>query len=129
MARISGINVPLNKRVEVGLTYIYGIGQSRAREILKKAGVDPNTYVKDLTDDEVLKLREAIDQDEMVEGDLRRDRSQNVKRLMEIGAYRGLRHRRGLPVNGQRTKTNARTRKGPRRSQAGGAGKKKIRKH
>ena len=129
MARISGINIPLNKRIEVGLTYIYGIGQSKAAEIVKKAGVDPNTYVKDLTDDEVLKLREAIDQDESVEGDLRRERSQNTKRLMEIGAYRGLRHRRGLPVNGQRTKTNARTRKGPKRSQAGGAGKKKIRKH
>ena len=129
MARISGINIPLNKRVEIGLTYIFGIGQSRARELLEKAGVDPNTYVKDLTDDEVHKLREAIDQDEMVEGDLRRERSQNVKRLMEIGAYRGLRHRRGLPVNGQRTKTNGHTRKGPRRSQAGGAGKKKIRKH
>jgi small subunit ribosomal protein S13 len=129
MARISGINIPLNKRIEIGLTYIYGIGQSQARQILETAGVDPNTYVKDLTDDEVLKLREAIDRDLMVEGDLRRERSQNVKRLMEIGAYRGLRHRRGLPVNGQRTKTNGRTRKGPRRSQAGGAGKKKIRKH
>jgi small subunit ribosomal protein S13 len=129
MARISGINIPLNKRVEIGLTYIYGIGQSQARRILETTGVNPDTYVKDLTDDEVLKLREAIDQDVMVEGDLRRERSQNVKRLMEIGAYRGLRHRRGLPANGQRTKTNARTRKGPRRSQAVGGGKKKIRKH
>jgi small subunit ribosomal protein S13 len=129
MARIAGINLPLNKRVEVGLTYIYGIGRSQAREVLEKAGVDPNTYVKDLTDDEVLKLREAIDQDLTVEGDLRRERSQNVKRLQEIGAYRGLRHRRGLPVRGQRTKTNARARKGPRGSTVAGGGKKKIRKH
>jgi small subunit ribosomal protein S13 len=126
MARIAGINIPLNKRVEIGLTYIYGIGRSTAAEIVKKAGVDPNTYVKDLTDDEVLKLREAIDQDENVEGDLRREQSQNVKRLMEIGAYRGLRHRRGLPVNGQRTKTNGRTRKGPRKMSV--AGKKKVKK-
>src|SRR4051795_10329785 len=117
MARIAGINIPLNKRVEVGLTYIYGIGDGPSRKILDKTGVDPDTQVKDLTEDEVLKLREAIDNDEMVEGDLRRERSQNVKRLMEIGSYRGLRHRRGLPVNGQRTKTNARTRKGPKRSQ------------
>ena len=124
MARIAGINIPLNKRVEVGLTYIYGIGQAQARLALQKAGVDPNTYVKDLTDDEVIKLRDVIDNDLMVEGDLRRERSQNVKRLMEIGAYRGLRHRRGLPVNGQRTKTNGRTRKGPRRMQV--AGKKKV---
>ncbi len=128
MARIAGINIPLNKRVEVGLTYIYGIGRSTSNKVLGQAGVSPETYVRDLTDDEVVKLREAID-DEMVEGDLRRERSQNVKRLMEIGAYRGLRHRRGLPVNGQRTKTNARTRKGPKRSQAAGGGKKKIRKH
>jgi small subunit ribosomal protein S13 len=126
MARIAGINIPLNKRVEVGLTYIFGIGRSSAREIVKKAGVDPDTYVKDLTDDEVLKLREAIDQDENVEGDLRREQSQNIKRLMEIGAYRGLRHRRGLPVNGQRTKTNGRTRKGPRKMSV--AGKKKVKK-
>ena len=126
MARISGINIPLNKRVEVGLTYIYGVGQSQARLALQKAGVDPNTYVKDLTEDEVRKLRDAIDQDLTVEGDLRRERSQNVKRLMEIGAYRGLRHRRGLPVNGQRTKTNARSRKGPKRMQV--AGKKKVKK-
>jgi small subunit ribosomal protein S13 len=124
MARIAGINIPLNKRVEVGLTYIYGIGQAQARLALQKAGVDPNTYVKDLTEDEVRKLRDVIDQDLTVEGDLRRERSQNVKRLMEIGAYRGLRHRRGLPVDGQRTKTNARTRKGPRRMQV--AGKKKV---
>ena len=124
MARIAGINIPLNKRVEIGLTYIYGIGRSKSNEILKKAGVSPGTYVKDLTDDEVVKLREAIDNDLTVEGDLRRERSQDVKRLMEIGAYRGLRHRRGLPVNGQRTKTNARSRKGPKRMQV--AGKKKV---
>ena len=126
MARIAGINIPLNKRVEVGLTYIYGVGDSRSRQILGEAGVDPDTQVKDLTEAEVVKLRDAIDRDVMVEGDLRRDRSQNVKRLMEIGAYRGLRHRRGLPVDGQRTKTNARTRKGPRRMQV--AGKKKVKK-
>jgi small subunit ribosomal protein S13 len=124
MARIAGINIPLNKRVEVGLTYIYGIGQAQARVALQKAGVDPDTHVKDLTEDEVRKLRDVIDNDLTVEGDLRRERSQNVKRLQEIGAYRGLRHRRGLPVNGQRTKTNGRTRKGPRRMQV--AGKKKV---
>ena len=129
MARIAGVNIPLNKRVEVGLTYIYGIGRSKSRAVLNKAGVSPDTAVKDLTDDEVHKLREAIDNGEMVEGDLRRERSQNVKRLQEIGSYRGLRHRRGLPVNGQRTKTNARSRKGPRKGQAMGAGKQKIRKH
>jgi small subunit ribosomal protein S13 len=128
MARISGINIPLNKRVEIGLTYIYGIGRSTANQALVEAGVDPNTYVKDLTEDEVRKLRERVD-DLLVEGDLRRDRSQNVKRLMEIGSYKGLRHRRGLPVNGQRTKTNARSRKGPKRGSAAGGGKKKIRKH
>ncbi|MGZ4202460.1 MAG: 30S ribosomal protein S13 [Thermoleophilaceae bacterium] len=126
MARIAGINIPLNKRAEIGLTYIYGIGPSTSRQVLVKAGVDPNTYVKDLTDDEVVKLRDVIDNDLTVEGDLRRERSQNVKRLMEIGCYRGLRHRRGLPVHGQRTKTNARTRKGPKRMQV--AGKKKVKK-
>jgi small subunit ribosomal protein S13 len=124
MARIAGINIPLNKRVEIGLTYIYGIGRSQALAILKKAGVDPNTYVKDLTDDEVVKLRESIDNDLTVEGDLRRERSQDIKRLTEIGAYRGVRHRRGLPVNGQRTKTNARSRKGPKRMSI--AGRKKV---
>lgn len=124
MARIAGINIPLNKRAEIGLTYIFGIGRAQANAVLRRAGIDPNTYVKDLTDDDVIKLREAIDSDLMVEGDLRRERSQNVKRLMEIGAYRGLRHRRGLPVNGQRTKTNGRTRKGPKRMQV--AGKKKV---
>jgi small subunit ribosomal protein S13 len=124
MARIAGINIPLNKRVEIGLTYIYGIGRSQAQDVLKKTGVSPDTYVKDLTDDEVVKLRETIDNDLTVEGDLRRERSQDVKRLQEIGAYRGVRHRRGLPVNGQRTKTNARSRKGPKRMQV--AGKKKV---
>jgi small subunit ribosomal protein S13 len=126
MARIAGINIPLNKRSEVGLTYIYGVGPSQSRKMLAEAGVDPNTYVRDLTEDEVRKLRDAIDQNLTVEGDLRRERSQNVKRLMEIGAYRGLRHRRGLPVDGQRTKTNARTRKGPKRMSV--AGKKKVKK-
>ena len=116
MARIAGVNLPREKRVEVGLTYIYGIGQAQSRLALQKAGVDPNTFVKDLTDDEVRKLRDVIDNELTVEGDLRRERSQNVKRLMEIGCYRGLRHRRGLPVHGQRTKTNARTRKGPKKT-------------
>ena len=124
MARIAGVNIPLNKRVEVGMTYIYGIGRSTSNKLLKEAGVDPDTYVRDLTDDEVSKLRDLIDRDMTVEGDLRRERSQNVKRLMEIGSYRGLRHRRGLPVRGQNTKTNARTRKGPKRMQV--AGKKKA---
>jgi small subunit ribosomal protein S13 len=119
MARIAGVNIPTNKRVEVGLTYVHGVGQSTASKIVKDTGVDPNTYVKDLTDDEVVKLREAVESQE-VEGDLRRDRSQNIKRLSEIGSYRGLRHRRGLPVHGQRTKTNARTRKGPKRMSIAG---------
>jgi small subunit ribosomal protein S13 len=119
MARIAGVNVPTNKRVEVGLTYVHGIGQSTASKVVKDAGVDPDTYVKDLTDDEVVKLREAVESRE-VEGDLRRDRSQNIKRLSEIGSYRGLRHRRGLPVHGQRTKTNARTRKGPKKMSIAG---------
>ena len=123
MARIAGVNVPLNKRVEVGLTYVYGIGRSTSNEILAEAGVSPDTYVRDLTEDEVTKIRDLVDRDLTVEGDLRRERSQNVKRLMEIGCYRGLRHRRGLPVRGQKTKTNARTRKGPKRMQV--AGKKK----
>ena len=120
MARISGVNIPLNKRAEVGLTYIYGIGPSLARRVLTTAKVDPNTYVRDLTDDEVVRLRDTIDDELAVEGDLRRERSQDVKRLTEIGAYRGLRHRRGLPVRGQRTKTNARSRKGPRRMSIAG---------
>jgi small subunit ribosomal protein S13 len=126
MARIAGVNIPLNKRVEVGLTYIFGVGPSQAKRVLKDLGIDPNTYVKDLTEDEIRKLRDVVDNDLTVEGDLRRERSQNVKRLMEIGAYRGLRHRRGLPVDGQRTKTNARTRKGPKRMSV--AGKKKVKK-
>ena len=124
MARIAGINIPLNKRVEIGLTYVYGIGRPTANQLLTQAGVSADTYVRDLTDDEVVKLREAIEESVSVEGDLRRERSQDVKRLMEIGCYRGLRHRRGMPVRGQRTKTNARTRKGPRRMQV--AGKKKA---
>jgi small subunit ribosomal protein S13 len=124
MARIAGVNIPLNKRVEIGLTYIYGVGRSSSNELLAKLGISPDTYVRDLTDDEVAKLRDAIDDDMMVEGDLRRERSQNVKRLMETGSYRGMRHRRGLPVRGQNTKTNARTRKGPKRMQV--AGKKKA---
>ena len=124
MARIAGVNIPLNKRVEIGLTYVYGIGRSTSNQLLAEVGVSPDTYVRDLTDDEVVKLRDAIERSAMVEGDLRRERSQNVKRLMEIGCYRGLRHRRGLPVRGQNTKTNARTRKGPKRMQV--AGKKKA---
>ena len=123
MARIAGINLPLNKRVEVGLTYVHGVGRSTANQVLSKVGIDPDTYVKDLTEEEQVKLRNEVEGLE-VEGDLRRERSQNVKRLQEIGCYRGLRHRRGLPVRGQRTKTNARTRKGPRRMQV--AGKKKA---
>jgi small subunit ribosomal protein S13 len=114
MARIAGVNVPVNKRVEIGLTYVHGIGRSSANKILTQAGVDPDTYVKDLTDDEVVKLREAVEAHQ-VEGELRRERSQNIKRLSEIGSYRGHRHRRGMPTRGQRTKTNARSRKGPRR--------------
>jgi small subunit ribosomal protein S13 len=128
MARIAGINIPLNKRAEIGLTYIYGVGRSTSNKILAEAGVEPDRKVKDLTEDEVRKLRETVD-DLLVEGDLRRERSQNVKRLMEIGSYKGLRHRRGLPANGQRTKTNARSRKGPKRGSAAGGGKKKVRKH
>jgi small subunit ribosomal protein S13 len=124
MARISGVNIPLNKRVEVGLTYIYGIGRSTANQLLAEVGVEQDRKVRDLTEDEVIKLREAIESGVTVEGDLRRERSQNIKRLQEIGCYRGLRHRRGLPVRGQNTKTNARTRKGPKRMQV--AGKKKA---
>ena len=123
MARIAGVNLPLNKRVEIGLTYVHGVGQSTAQDVLTKIGVDPDTYVKDLTEDEQVKLRNEIEALE-VEGDLRRERSQNIKRLSEIGSYRGLRHRRGLPTRGQRTKTNARGRKGPRRMSV--AGKRKA---
>ena len=124
MARISGVNIPLNKRVEIGLTYIYGIGRSTSNELLAKVGIEPDRKVRDLTEEEVVQLRDLIDGSLTVEGDLRRERSQNIKRLQEIGCYRGLRHRRGLPVRGQNTKTNARTRKGPKRMQV--AGKKKA---
>ena len=124
MARISGVNIPLNKRVEIGLTYIYGIGRPTSNKLLAETGIEPDRKVRDLTEDEVVKLRDLIDSDVVVEGDLRRERSQNIKRLQEIGCYRGLRHRRGLPVRGQKTKTNARTRKGPKRMQV--AGKKKA---
>jgi small subunit ribosomal protein S13 len=124
VARIAGVNLPLNKRSEIGLTYIYGIGRSTANKILSEVGVSPDTYVRDLTEDEVGKLRDAIDEQLTVEGDLRRETSQDIKRLQEIACYRGLRHRRGLPVRGQKTKTNARTRKGPKRMQV--AGKKKA---
>jgi small subunit ribosomal protein S13 len=124
MARISGVNIPLNKRVEIGLTYIYGIGRSTSNKLLAEVGIEPDRKVRDLTEEEVVKLRDLIDAGHTVEGDLRRERSQNIKRLQEIGCYRGLRHRRGLPVRGQNTKTNARTRKGPKRMQV--AGKKKA---
>lgn len=116
MARIAGVNLPREKRVEIGLTYIFGIGRSTSQSLLRSLEIDRDTKVRDLTEEEVSKLRGYIDQNLMVEGDLRRERSQNVKRLMEIGCYRGLRHRRGLPVHGQRTKTNARTRKGPKKT-------------
>ena len=129
MARIAGVNIPLNKRVEVGLTYVYGIGRPTANKLLHELDISPDTEVRDLTEDEVARLRDLIDRDVVVEGDLRRERSQNVKRLMEIGSYKGLRHRRGLPANGQRTKTNARSRKGPKRGSSAGGGKKKVRKH
>ncbi len=115
MARIFGVDLPREKRVEIGLTYIYGIGRTTATKICAETGINPDTRVKDLTEDEVTKIRDFIDGRYMVEGDLRREQSQNIKRLMEIGCYRGLRHRKGLPVRGQRTHTNARTRKGPRR--------------
>ena len=116
MARIAGVNIPREKRVEVGLTYIYGIGRSTSLRVLAELGLSPDTKVRDLTEEEVARLRTYIDGNLTVEGDLRRERSQNIKRLMEIGCYRGLRHRRGLPVRGQRTRTNARTRKGPKKT-------------
>jgi small subunit ribosomal protein S13 len=119
MARIEGIDLPRNKRVEIGLRYLYGIGPTRSKEILKATQVSPDTRVKDLTDSEVAKLREFINQNYKVEGDLRRDVQMHIKRLIEIGSYRGLRHRRNLPVHGQRTRTNARTRKGPKKTVAG----------
>ena len=116
MARIAGVNIPPQKRVEIGLTYIYGVGRSVSGRILAQLGIDPDTKVRDLTEEEVVRLRDAIDGSVTVEGDLRRERSQNIKRLMDIGCYRGIRHRRGMPVDGQRTKTNARTRKGPKKT-------------
>lgn len=119
MARIAGVDLPRDKRIEIGLTYIYGIGRTSAQKIVAEAGVNPSTRTKDLTDAEVVRLREVIDRSYKVEGDLRRERTMAIKRLMDIGCYRGLRHRRGMPVRGQRTKTNARTRKGPRRTVAG----------
>jgi small subunit ribosomal protein S13 len=124
MARIAGIDLPPNKRVEIGLTYIFGIGRPNSNKILKVASVNPDTRVKDLSEDEVSRIRKSIQEDYDVEGDLRKEVSQNIKRLMEIGCYRGIRHRRGLPVRGQRTHTNARTRKGPRKGAV--AGKKKA---
>lgn len=119
MARIAGVDLPREKRVEIGLTYIFGIGRPTANAILAKAGVDPDKRVRDLTEDEVQRLRDEIDRTHKVEGDLRREIALNIKRLIEIGSYRGMRHRKGLPVRGQRSKTNARTRKGPRRTVAG----------
>ena len=119
MARIAGVNIPPQKRVEIGLTYIYGIGRSTSNKVLGIVGVDPDTKVRDLTEEEIVRLRDAIDREVTVEGDLRRERSQNIKRLMDIGCYRGIRHRRGMPVNGQRTRTNARGRKGPKRTISG----------
>ena len=116
MARIAGVNIPREKRVEIGLTYIFGIGRSISTGVLKALGINPDTKVRDLTEEEVSQLRNHIDGNLTVEGDLRRERSQNIKRLMEIGCYRGIRHRRGLPVRGQRTRTNARTRKGPKKT-------------
>lgn len=118
MARIAGVDLPREKRIEIGLTYVYGIGRASSNRILAEAGIDPNTRVRDLSDDEVAKIREVIDATQTVEGDLRREIALNIKRLVEIGCYRGIRHRKGLPVRGQKTKTNARTRKGPRRTVA-----------
>ncbi len=118
MARIAGVDLPREKRVEIGLTYVYGIGRASANRILAEAGINPDTRVRDLTDDEVAKIRDIIAESQTVEGDLRREVALNIKRLVEIGCYRGIRHRRGLPVRGQKTKTNARTRKGPRRTVA-----------
>jgi small subunit ribosomal protein S13 len=126
MARIAGVNLPNQKRLEIGLTYIFGIGQSSARKICDELGLSPDTKIRDLTDEEITKLRDYIDSNLQVEGDLRRERTQAIKRLQEIGAYRGMRHRRGLPVRGQRTKTNARTRKGPKKTV--GRGKKAAQK-
>jgi small subunit ribosomal protein S13 len=123
VARIAGVNIPTQKRVEIGLRYIHGIGPAKAREIIEKVGISPDRRVSDLTESEVIQIREAIDRDYLVEGDLRREVAMNIKRLMDLGSYRGLRHRKGLPVRGQRTHTNARTRKGPAKAIAG---KKKV---
>ena len=124
MARIAGVNIPTQKRVEIGLRYIHGIGPAKAKEIIEKVGISPDRRVSDLTESEIIQIREAIDRDYLVEGDLRREVSMNIKRLMDLGCYRGLRHRKSLPVRGQRTHTNARTRKGPRKGTV--AGKKKV---
>ncbi len=123
MARIAGVNIPTQKRVEIGLRYIHGIGPAKAKEIIEKVGITPDRRVSDLTESEIIQIREAIDRDYLVEGDLRREVAMNIKRLMDLGCYRGLRHRKGLPVHGQRTHTNARTRKGPAKAIAG---KKKV---
>ncbi|HEY8949019.1 MAG TPA: 30S ribosomal protein S13 [Rhizomicrobium sp.] len=123
MARIAGVNIPTQKRVEIGLRYIHGIGPAKAREIMEKVGISPDRRVSDLTESEIIQIRETIDRDYLVEGDLRREVAMNIKRLMDLGSYRGLRHRKGLPVRGQRTHTNARTRKGPAKAIAG---KKKV---
>ena len=127
MARIAGVDLPRDKRIEIGLTYVFGIGRKTATDILAATGVNPDTRVRDLTEDDVSKLRDYIDHNLVVEGDLRRDRAYDIKRLIEIGSYRGLRHRKGLPVRGQRTKTNARTRKGPKKTVAGKKGVKDLR--
>lgn len=125
MARIAGVDLPKDKKIEIGLTYIYGIGPTSAKKILMEAGIDPNTKSGNLTESDIVKIRTILDRDHTVEGDLRRDVTMHIKRLMDIGSYRGLRHRRGLPARGQRTKTNARTRKGPKKSAMAGRGKKK----
>ncbi|HAH97614.1 MAG TPA: 30S ribosomal protein S13 [Firmicutes bacterium] len=124
MARIAGVDLPREKRIEIALTYIFGLGLTTSKEVLQKTGVNPDTRVRDLTEDEITRLREVIDRDYKVEGDLRREETTNIKRLIDIGSYRGLRHRRGLPVNGQRTRTNARTRKGPKKAAVGAKHKK-----
>lgn len=125
MARIAGVDLPKDKRIEISLRYIFGIGPTTARRILSEAGIDPSIKTKDITEDAIVKIRAILDRDYVVEGDLRRDITMNIKRLMDTGSYRGLRHRRGLPARGQRTKTNARTRKGPKKSSMAGRGKKK----
>jgi small subunit ribosomal protein S13 len=125
VARIAGVDLPKDKRIEIALTYIFGIGPTSAKKILAQAGVDPNVRSKDLTEDDIVRIRTILERDYNVEGDLRRDVAQHIKRLMDIGSYRGLRHRKGLPVRGQRTKTNARTRKGPKKASMAGRGKKK----